>query len=132
MKRYKYYDQLEKPRWAPPPWVFGPVWTILYIIIFLSYADVLVLYADEIIPFAILLPFILNLVFNFLFTPIQFRLKSNFLASIDILLVLGTLVWALIAIYQFKPILALVNIPYLLWVCFATALQLKITYLNRK
>jgi tryptophan-rich sensory protein len=45
------------------------------------------------------LPFILNLIFNILFTPIQFGLKNNLLATVDILLVLGTLIWALVAIY---------------------------------
>jgi tryptophan-rich sensory protein len=86
------------------------------------------------IPWTIALPFILNLIFNFSFTYFQFGLKNNFLAAIDILLVLITLVWALIAIWKVSADLrwiAYVNIPYLLWVSFATILQLTITYLNR-
>ena len=78
-----------------------------------------------------LLPFILNLVFNAAYTPIQFGLKNNLLASVDILLVLGTLLWALNVIWRRKPWVAYVNIPYLLWVAFATVLQLSITWLNR-
>jgi benzodiazapine receptor len=74
---------------------------------------------------------VLNLIFNFAFTPIQFGLKNNLLASIDILLVLGTLVWALFAIFPHLKWVAYANIPYLLWVSFATILQLTITYLNR-
>jgi len=73
----------------------------------------------------------LNLIFNFSFTYLQFGLKSNILAAVDILLVLGTLVWAMIAIWPHLRWVALVNIPYLLWVCFATILQLTITYLNK-
>jgi tryptophan-rich sensory protein len=78
----------------------------------------------------VLLPFILNLVFNFAFTPLQFGLQNNLLASIDILLVLGTMVWAGIVIYPFIPWVVYVNIPYLIWVSFASVLQLNITYLN--
>lgn len=77
------------------------------------------------------LPFLLNLVFNFAFTPIQFGLKNNLLASVDILLVLGTLVWAMIAIFPHARWVTYINIPYLLWVSFATVLQLTVTYLNR-
>jgi tryptophan-rich sensory protein len=79
------------------------------------------------------LPFALNLLFNFAFTPIQFRLANNFLASIDILLVVGTLAWALYAVWHDVPELrwiAYANIPYLLWVSFATCVQLTITHLN--
>lgn len=73
----------------------------------------------------------LNLVFNAAYTPIQFGLRNNWLASLDILLVLGTLIWALLAVWSRARWVALVNIPYLLWVAFATVLQLSITWLNR-
>jgi translocator protein len=77
------------------------------------------------------LPFVLNIIFNAAFTPLQFGLRSNPLAAVDILLILGTLIWELIVIYPHLSWVAYVNIPYLLWVCFATILQLTITYLNR-
>jgi len=76
----------------------------------------------------------LNLVFNFAFTPIQFGLRNNLLSAIDIALVVGTLIWALMALWYASPELRwviYVNIPYLLWGCFATVLQFTITYLNR-
>jgi len=79
----------------------------------------------------VVLPFILNIIFNFAFTPIQFGIKNNFMAAIDILLVLGTLIWAMAAIYPRVRWIAYIQIPYLLWVTFATVLQLTITYLNR-
>lgn len=79
----------------------------------------------------IALPFILNLVFNLIFTPIQFGLKNNLLAALDISLVLITLVWAMIAIYKYVPWITYIQIPYLLWVCFATVLQFSVTWLNR-
>jgi tryptophan-rich sensory protein len=128
---YNWYSTLVKPSWAPPSYLFGPVWTFLYTIIFISYGYVGYMFYTKKIPFIVVLPFILNLVFNFIFTPIQFGLKNNFLAAADILLVLVTLVWALWAIYPYFPWVTYINIPYTLWVCFATVLQISVTYLNK-
>jgi translocator protein len=83
------------------------------------------------IPLIITLPFILNLISNALFTPIQFGLKNNYLAALDILLVLVTLIWSMLSIYPFVSWVAYIQIPYLLWVSFATLLQLSVTYLNK-
>jgi len=131
METYSWYQSLVKPGWAPPPWLFGPVWTVLYILIAISYGYVFYLYYIKKIPFIVVLPFILNLIFNFAFTPLQFGLRSNVLASIDILLVLATLLWALIAIYPYAKWVSFINIPYVLWGSFATVLQLTVTYLNK-
>jgi tryptophan-rich sensory protein len=134
MPTYNWYSQIIKPSWAPPSWLFGPVWTVLYAIIFISFGTVFYKAFTGKIPWIVFLPFALNLLFNFAFTPLQFGLKNNLLASIDILLVLGTLIWALYAVWQVSPNLrwiVYVNIPYLLWGTFATCLQLTITYLNR-
>ena len=78
----------------------------------------------------IAIPFVLNIIFNLSFTYFQFGLKSNILAAIDILLVLGTLIWAMIAIYPHARWITYIQIPYLLWVSFATVLQSTITFLN--
>lgn len=126
-----WYAQLVKPFFAPPASVFAPVWTVLYLVIAVSFGYVLLQALKRRYPFSVLLPFVLNLVFNLAYTPIQFGLKNNALASVDILLVLGTLVWALLAVWRRARWVALVNIPYLLWVAFATVLQLSITWLNR-
>ena len=83
------------------------------------------------VAFIVVLPFILNLIFNFAFTPLQFGLKNNLLAAADILLVLGTLIWSMISIYPHARWITYIQIPYVLWVSFATILQLTITYLNR-
>lgn len=131
MKTYESYQGLLKPTWSPPAWIFGPVWTILYAIIVVSYGYVFYLFATKKVPFVVLLPFILNLLFNFAFTPIQFGLKNLPLASLDILLVLGTLVWALVVIYPYAKWVAIADIPYLFWVLFATVLQVTITVINR-
>jgi len=85
------------------------------------------------IPRAVALPFALNLIFNIAFPYFQFSLANNLLASIDILLVVGSLMWALLAVWQKAPKLRWVsyaNIPYLAWGVYATSVQLGITYLN--
>lgn len=128
---YNWYSQLIKPTWAPPSWLFGPVWTVLYVIIAFSFGTVFYKALTKQMPRTVALPFVLNLVFNFAFTPIQFGLQSNLLATIDILLVLATLVWALFTVYPHAKWITYANIPYLLWVLFATSLQLMITILNR-
>jgi len=127
----EWYAQLTKPAWAPPSWLFGPVWTFLYAMIFVSFGTVFYKVFKKDIPAIVALPFVLNLLFNFLFTYLQFELKNNYLALIDILLVLGTLIWAMFLIWPHLRWVALANIPYLLWVSFATILQATITYINR-
>ncbi len=128
---YSWYQNLIKPAWAPPSWLFGPVWTVLYIVIALSFGTVFYKAFSKQISWIVALPFALNLIFNFLFTPIQFGLKNNLLASLDIIAVLLTLVWSVAAIYPHSKVLAYAQIPYLLWVSFATTLQITITYLNK-
>lgn len=134
MNTYNWYSQLIKPSWSPPSWLFGPVWSVLYVIIAVSFGTVFYKAFTKQISWMVALPFALNLVFNFIFTPIQFGLKNNLLASVDILLVVGTLIWAFVALWHAAPDLrwvVYVNIPYLLWGTFATSLQLTITYLNK-
>ena len=130
MNTYTEYATYIKPDWAPPAWLFGPVWTILYAIIAISFGYIIYKWWKGEISWKVVLPFKLNLLFNLLFTPIQFGLQNNFLAALDILLVLGTLVWVMVIIWKKYRWVALVNIPYLSWVSFATILQLTITYLN--
>lgn len=128
---YNWYSTLIRPSWAPPSWLFGPVWTVLYTIIIFSFGTVFYRFFTGKIPWFIALPFLLNIIFNLSFTPLQFGLKNNLLAAVDIVFVLVTLIWALVAIYPYYRWVTYVNIPYLLWVLFATVLQLTITYLNR-
>ncbi len=128
---YNWYQQLIKPSWAPPSFLFGPVWTILYALIFISFGKVFLMALQKKIPLVVLLPFALNLIFNAAFTPIQFGLKNNYLASVDIVLVLITIIWSMVAIYPHLRWVTYIQIPYLLWVSFATVLQITITSLNK-
>lgn len=125
-----WYQQLVKPAWAPPSWLFGPVWTVLYLGIAVTFSTVIYRSFVGRYSWLVALPFILNIVFNLLFTPLQFWLRNNLLASIDVALVVATLAWAIIMIFSRERWIAFANLPYLLWACFATVLQVTITYLN--
>ena len=98
MNAYKWYKKLKKPSWSPPNWLFGPDWTFLYILITISFGKVFLLAFKNEISFFVYLPFVLNLIFNFIFTPIQFGLKNNLLAAIDIILIWLTIVWSMMVI----------------------------------
>ena len=124
------YAEYIKPFWAPPAWVFGPVWMVLYALVAFSFGKVFYLAWKKQVSMIVALPFLFNLLFNFVFTPIQFGLQNNLLAAMDILLVLSTLVWAKKAIWPYRRWIVYVNIPYLMWVSFAAVLQFTVTYLN--
>lgn len=127
---YLWYSTLIKPTWAPPAWIFGPVWTVLYAIIAISFGFVFYQVYRRKLSWVVAVPFVLNLIFNLLFTPIQFGLQNNLLASVDIILVLITLVTALSLTWRKARWVSIANLPYLAWVSFATVLQLTVTYLN--
>ena len=125
------YAEYIQPWFAPPGWLFGPVWSVLYILIAISFGYVFIRVFNGQIPKMVALPFVLNLIANFSFTPVQFGLNNLPLASLIILIILGTLLWSMWAIWPYAPWVTYIQIPYLLWVMFATVLQLTITYLNR-
>jgi tryptophan-rich sensory protein len=131
MSPFEWYAQLVKPVWAPPAYLFGPVWTVLYVFIAGSFGFVFYQAVTKHMPRRVALPFALNLLFNLAFSPLQFGLRSNLLAMVDIVLVLVTLMWAIVAVYPRARWISFLQLPYLLWVAFATVLQLTVTYLNR-
>ena len=131
MNEKSQYIQYIQPSWAPPGWLFGPVWSVLYVLIAFSFGYVFIKAWQGQIPAIIALPFVINIIANAAFTPVQFGLKNLPLASVVIVAVLASLVWSMIAIWPYYKWVALMQIPYLLWVSFATVLQFTITYLNR-
>ncbi len=127
---YVRYAEYIKPWFSPPSWIFGPVWSVLYIIIAISFGWVFMKVWQGQIPRIVALPFVINLIANFSFTPVQFGLDNLPLASAIIILVLVTILWSMWAIWPYAKWVAYLQVPYLLWVSFATVLQLTITYLN--
>lgn len=130
MNTMEWYNSLQKPFFAPPSWIFGPVWSVLYIcIVFAIWFSVQGVLAGT-LPKKLLIIIVTNIVSNLLFTPLQFGLKSNTLALVDICVVLLTVIlW--IAYVKQQQLLLWLLVPYAVWVAFATLLQLSITLLNR-
>lgn len=125
-----WYNSLNKPSWTPSPETIGTVWTILYPIIIIINFIVIKMLINKQISFIVALPFLINLVANLIFTPIQFGLRNLDLALLDILIVLITIIWSMLAIWPHKKVLALAFIPYLIWVVIASSLQAYITFKN--
>ena len=125
-----WYATLNKPTFSPPNWIFGPVWTLLYFLMGLSFYLIWrkgwnnkeVKVAGKY--------FLAQLGLNFIWSPIFFGLKSPALALLVIIAM-----WALIVmtIKKFHPLSKLASyllIPYLLWVSFASVLNTAIVILN--
>ncbi len=126
-----WYSSLKKPSWAPAETVFGQVWSVLYVIIFAVNIFVLSQVVTGKLSWKVGLPFWINLAANFAFTPLQFGLRNNYLALLDIIIILLTIIWAMVAIWPTYKGVALAYCPYLLWVGIATVLQASITWLNK-
>ncbi|HEY6914004.1 MAG TPA: TspO/MBR family protein [Paludibacter sp.] len=124
-----WYQFLNKPAFNPPNWIFGPVWTILYIMMGISVALVWhTPHADRrkaMIFFAV--QFILNLCWSFLF----FNLHLPGVAYFEIMAMCISIALTIIAFYKINKTAALLLLPYLCWVLFATILNYSIWILNR-
>jgi len=125
-----WYASLNQPSFNPPNWVFGPVWTTLYIILGISLFLIWKLPPSKQRNQAILI-FMAQLLLNFCWSFIFFYFKMIGLALIDILALWIMILVMLIRFYKLKPLAAYINIPYLLWVTFAAALNGAYFFLNR-
>lgn len=125
-----WYNALEKPVWTPEPATIGLIWQILYPIIFVSFGFILVQAIRGKLPWAVMAPFAMNLVANLVFTPIQFGMRNLPLATVDILVVWGTIIWMMIVVWRHYRWVAFAQVPYLVWVSIATVLQLSIAAMN--
>lgn len=128
----KKYDTYVKPPWSPPSWLFGVVWPILYVLIFISFGKVFLDFKDQKIPWIFVLPFIINSIANVLFTFFQFGLNNNILATVDISIVYLSLIVILGESFSRKGYewVGWMNVPYMAWVTFAFLLQSFVTINN--
>ena len=125
-----WYKTLQRPPLTPPSWVFGPVWTVLYCMI--GAAIILWWRAPERKPNAttnaILAVHVLS---NALWTPLFFGMRSPGKALIDIFILVATLVYLIVQFWRAHRLASVLLWPYLLWVSFATYLNIGFFYLNR-
>ena len=126
----EWYNSLAKPPWTPEPAFIGLMWQIIYPIILVTFGFVFVQAARKKLPPVVALPFAVNLIANLVFTPIQFGLRNLTLASLDILIVWGSIIWLVVAIWKHNRWVAVAQAPYFAWVSTATVLQLSINWMN--
>tara|TARA_R110002051_G_scaffold181460_1_gene251051 strand:+ start:146761 stop:147255 length:495 start_codon:yes stop_codon:yes gene_type:complete len=125
-----WYPSLNKPSFNPPNWIFAPVWSVLYILMGIAAGLVWARGFHHIWVKTALYHFIFQLLFNALWSIVFFGLQEPFWA---LLVIFTLLVLIILTIKWFKVVhrtAALLMIPYLLWVCFATVLNYKIWELN--
>jgi benzodiazapine receptor len=124
-----WYSHLNKPFFNPPNYLFGPVWSILYltmgISLFMVYESGIASQKRKII-----LVFTLQLVLNFFWSIIFFGLQSPQFAFFEIVLLWVSIAYMIYFFYKTNKLAALIQIPYLLWVSFASLLNAAIWYLN--
>ena len=124
-----WYQFLIKPSFNPPNWIFGPVWTILYVMMGISLA--MIWHASHIQKNRAILLFTIQFIFNLAWSFLFFNCHLLGIAFIEILLMGYFIVSTIISFYKINKVAAYLLIPYLCWVCFATVLNGTIWFLNK-
>ena len=121
-----WYSEILLPTFNPPSWVFGPVWTTLYILMSLAAWLAWKQTSDK----KILQIYFIHLFFNSIWSVIFFGFHQIFLALINLVIILVFIIWLMRIYYQVNKISFLLMIPYLLWSSYALILNGTIFYLN--
>ena len=124
-----FYVQLNRPEWAPPGWLFGPVWTVLYVLMGIA-AWMVWRERGWAGARGALTLFLVQLAVNALWTWLFFAWRQGGLALADIILLAALIVATMIAFARVRTVAAILLAPYLLWVLFATALTMAIWRAN--
>lgn len=124
-----FYTRLVRPDWAPPPEVFGPVWTGLYVLMAIAAWLVWRVGGFRANRSALTL-FFVQLTLNALWTWLFFGWHRGALAFVDILVLEALIVATLIGFWRVRPLAGALLVPYLLWVTFAAALNYSVWQLN--
>jgi translocator protein len=122
-----WYAGLSKPRWTPPNWLFGPVWTILFIAMAIAAWLVWRKVGLNAAPMQL---FLLQLLLNVTWSALFFRLGSPGLAFAEIVLLWFAILATLIEFWKAVPAAGWLLLPYLVWVSYTAALNLSIWRLN--
>lgn len=124
-----WYSTLKKPSFNPPSWVFGPVWTLLYALMGISAAMVIIKKTkDSRIGMGF---FSAQLLLNFVWSIIFFGLHLPLAAFIDILLLMAMILLTFWKFFRVSKPGAILLLPYILWVSFASVLNFQLWRLNR-
>lgn len=125
-----WYAELAKPVLNPPNWVFGPMWTALYILMGIAAFLVLRMGLHVSGVRIALLVFIAQLVLNSLWSLAFFGLQNPALALVDIVVLIALILWTITLFARISRTAAWLLVPYLVWVIFATYLNASIVLIN--
>lgn len=124
-----WYLTLEKPFFNPPNWIFGPVWTLLYIMMGVSFFLVWEK-GEKFFHSRTFWIYAVQLVLNFFWSIAFFGMQNPVLALLIIIALWVMIVWNIREFYKISKIAAYLLVPYLLWVSFAMMLNASIVWLN--
>ena len=124
-----FYQELERPTWAPPGWAFGPVWTTLFALMGIA---AWLVWREQSWPRArgALSLFIFQLGVNALWSWLFFAWRLGSGAIVDVLLLWLLIVATIVAFWRVKPLAGMLLVPYLMWVTYAGALTISIVQQN--
>lgn len=125
-----WYDSLKKPPFSPPNWIFGPVWTILYTLMGISAYFVWRQGINDSQVKTALIIFGVQLFLNALWSPIFFGFRALFAGLIVIIIMWIAILLTILAFLKISTVAAVLLIPYILWVSFATILNFSLWILN--
>ena len=126
-----WYAHLNKPFFTPPNWVFGPAWTVLYLLMAFSAALVWQKgFAKPLVKIALAL-YLLQLILNGLWMPLFFGLKMPLLAFFEIVLLWSAIILTIVSFARVSKPAVLLLLPYIAWTSFAAVLNFSLWLLNR-
>ena len=125
-----WYETLKRPTWNPPSWLFGPVWTALYIMMGIAVGLVWVQRMNPTAQLGVKL-FAIQLILNIAWSWLFFGLRSPLLGLIDIALLWSAIVATMLIFFRVSSFAGWLLVPYLAWVSFASVLNATIWWMNR-
>lgn len=124
-----FYSELNRPAWAPPSWLFGPVWTVLYLL--MGIATWLVWLRPHRLRSAALAAFLVQLVLNAAWSWIFFGLRETGIAFAEISVLWIAILITLMLFWKVRKSAGMLLVPYLVWVGYAAALNYSLWAMNR-
>ena len=127
-----WYKKLKKPSFNPPNWIFGPVWTTLYLLMGISLYIIWNSGTNDPIKIIAMALFGVQLILNVIWSILFFGMRKPSYAFIEIIFMWIAILATIIIFYPISSLAAILLVPYLLWVSFASILNYYIWKLNKK
>lgn len=126
-----WYQTIQKPAWNPPNWIFGPVWTTLYILMGIALFLIWKKEGNNKLKKAAIILFAIQLVLNFFWSIIFFNQHQIGWALVEIVILWLSILLTIFVFAKIDKIAAWLMVPYIAWVTFATILNFTIWQLNK-